>query len=288
MDIRLFRSDDLEGVAELIARLNRRPDNHIVYLGDDPDEIRDAFTNDLTDLPAEKAVLVAVEGDAIAGVWGLEIDGERGRAYMWGPFVEHKDWEQVAEQLHAGLAEIAPPGTNWFQIAVGAENRRVQEFAVRLGYKPRDRRHYTMNLPRASFSRAAADGVIELTEAAQPAFAALHDKLFPETYYDGAELIQRLDETRRGWVTEDLRGYVYVECKPDLGWASLEFIGVDPAGRDKGHGRALLSRACEWLLSHPLVEAVDLSVASDNPAVGLYRKAGFMIKKEICVFQLEA
>jgi len=287
MDIRQYRNDDANAVANLIARLNRLPQHHICYLGTDPDEIKHSLANSLDDLPAEKAVLVAYDQETLVGVWGLEIDSTRGRCYMWGPFVDHDDWQTVAEQLHEGLADIMPDGTNWFQMGLERENVNARQLADQLGYQQNSDSGYIMNLPRDKFERVDTNRVRDLPETDRPAFAALHDKLFPTTYYSGAEIIERLNDKRRAWVTEDLLGYVYVECKPDHGWASLEFVGVDEAARGKGYGRALVSRACEWLFTHPKVATVDLAVSSDNPAVQLYQQAGFLFKNEICVYQKE-
>lgn len=287
IEIRQLRKGDIGQAAEFIARLNRRPEDHIVYLGTEPDEIQDSLLNDLTDLPAEEAVAVAVEGDRIVGLWGVEMDNSRGRAYMWGPFVEHEPWQETAAKLYDAIEALVPDGTTWFQIAIGSKNVRVHDLAERMGYPKRETNHFNMALSRADYRPANDSMVIELPESARDAFAALHDRHFPNTYYDGAELLGRLSETRRGWITEDNLGYVYVECKPEHGWASLEFVGVDERARGRGYGRALLSKACGWLLGHEKIDTVELSVAGDNRAMSLYKKTGFRIAKEIVVFQKE-
>ena len=105
-------------------------------------------------------------------------------------------------------------------------------------------------LPREALTPVDATGVMEVTRANQSAFAELHDRLFPTTYYNGAELVERLNENRRAWLTEDLLGYIYVECKPDHGWASLEFVGVDEAADDVGQTHLLRLDLVEPLQQH--------------------------------------
>jgi ribosomal protein S18 acetylase RimI-like enzyme len=287
MDIRKYTADDLEQVVELVARLNARPEHHVCYLGTEVDEIRDAFLNDLPDLPADEVVVVAAEGDRLIGVWGLEVDAARGRAYQWGPFVDHPEWQNVANRLWDKLLEIRPAGTNDFRTGVADENTRFLKFADEHKFELSDKQHYTMELKRPAFTPSSSDGVIALPEAETEKFAALHDAIFPDTYYNGREIVARICDTRKVFVTEDTCGYIYIELKPDLGFASLEFIGVGEGGRGKGYGSALLLKGCDWTFSHPRVDSLQLNVASDNSAVRLYRKHGFEIKRKILALSLD-
>ncbi len=287
MLIRQYRSNDLDDIASLVARLNNRPEHHNCYLGSELDEIRDAFLNDLPDLPAEDAVLVATDADRLIGVLGLEVDAARGRAYLWGPFVDHPEWQSVADRLWSRALEIRPDNVCDFRTGIAAENERSLEFAQAHEFELSDKQHYTMELQRSAFLSSDANGVVELQEAQTDKFAALHDTVFPDTYYNGQEIVARIGDTRKVFVTEDVSGYAYLELKPELGFASLEFIGVGESGRGRGYGSALLSKGCEWTFSHPKIDSMTLSVASNNPAVRLYQKHGFGIKQKILALSLK-
>lgn len=66
-------------------------------------------------------------------------------------------------------------------------------------------------------------------------------------------------------------GYGFVAAEvPELS------IGVLPAARGRGHGRALLAALC-LAADHRGLPGLSLSVEPDNPAVRLYRDAGFAV-----------
>lgn len=53
-------------------------------------------------------------------------------------------------------------------------------------------------------------------------------------------------------------------------------MGMPPAARGLGVGRAVLSAALDWAADHPLIEKVYLGVVPENaPAVALYESLGF-------------
>lgn len=53
-------------------------------------------------------------------------------------------------------------------------------------------------------------------------------------------------------------------------------MGVAPAWRDRGVGRALLEALLEWAGDHPVIERVDLGVYVENArAIHLYESMGF-------------
>jgi len=287
VNIRRFRLNDLDPLAELVARLNVRPEHHVCYLGTEVKEIRDAYMNDLPDLPAEEAVVVALEDDRPFGTLGLEVDAVRGRAYLWGPFVDHPEWQDVANRLWDRLLEIKPDSVSDLRTGVAAENTQFLEFAEAHEFVLSDRQHYTMELKRAAYRPASINGVLELPEAVYDRFTALHDAIFPDTYYNGQEIVARIGETRKVFVTEDVAGYIYIELKPKLGFASLEFIGVGEDGRGKGYGSALMARGCEWTFSHPGIDVLQLNVASDNSAVRLYEKHLFETKRRILALSID-
>lgn len=115
--------------------------------------------------------------------------------------------------------------------------------------------------------------------------AVLHDKLFPTTYFDGAELGARLCGTRKAFVNKEVTGYAYGEVRPEVGVGGVDFVGVDAAARGSGLAGRLLNRILTWIFSHPSIPAVELTVADGNPAERIYVRAGFRRQLRIVAFE---
>ena len=67
-------------------------------------------------------------------------------------------------------------------------------------------------------------------------FIALHNHVFSNTYYDGNEIIERLSNTNKLFVSmknDKLEGYVYVEVNPEFQEANIEFIATAENSRRK-------------------------------------------------------
>src|SRR5690606_11556014 len=70
----------------------------------------------------------------------------------------------------------------------------------------------------------------ELTKDYYSELVQLHDKSFPNTYYNGQQIIKRLNEERKVFIIVNdgqLCGYIYVEAEPTYGEASIEFFAVE-------------------------------------------------------------
>lgn len=116
----------------------------------------------------------------------------------------------------------------------------------------------------------------------------LHDKTFPNTYYDGEEIISRLNNHRKVFVckeAKELTGYIYVEAEPEFDEGSIEFFAVNESQRGKGIGCYLLTMALRWLFSFNSIDSVSLCVNSKNEkAINLYKMAGFKEKHQLSYF----
>lgn len=82
-----------------------------------------------------------------------------------------------------------------------------------------------------------------------------------------------------GWAGDEPVAAYCLQLQDGEGW--IEALAVAPAGQGRGYGRALLAHAIATLRAHGAT-AVKLQVASTNePAVGLYRRAGFGAEREV-------
>ena len=95
----------------------------------------------------------------------------------------------------------------------------------------------------------------QVEEASQQVFEqfiVLHNNIFPNTYYEGNEIIERLSDTNKLFVSMKngkLEGYVYVEVNPEFHEANIEFIATAENSRRKGVGERILQGAIQYIFS---------------------------------------
>ncbi len=102
---------------------------------------------------------------------------------------------------------------------------------------------------------------------------------FPNTYYEGNEIIERLSDTNKLFVSmknDKLEGYVYVEVSPEFQEANIEFIATAENSRRKGVGERLLQAAIQYIFSFHGMREIELCLNANNDrAMKLYKKVGF-------------
>jgi hypothetical protein len=65
-------------------------------------------------------------------------------------------------------------------------------------------------------------------------FISLHDTVFPNTYYSGKEIIERMSSNQKVYTSGEgsgLKGYLNAEYNLEEQEGSIEFIGVDEKDR---------------------------------------------------------
>ena len=112
---------------------------------------------------------------------------------------------------------------------------------------------------------------------------ALHNQLFPNTYFSAAQLIAMSAETDKRLMIEQvdgrLAGYIFLQARPASRDAYIDFLGVAEPFRRRGLAGRLLSRALDWVFARPFVEEVTLTVHTSNiAALALYEAAGFQMR----------
>ena len=277
MIIRQLTNTDFASIAALIAKVNRHKEHNITDLGTDPAEIEHFLRTDLLDLDADKGFWLAFADDQLVGVWGLDYDAAKGYLYSLGPYIDHSEWKDVALSLWEKVERTIPADTKEILYSVNARNENVINFAIERGFTLRVV-GLLLKLTPADFTPAEHGHIIELPDDAKPAFIALHDQLFPGTYYSGEDILGRCDGVRKVFANDPLTGYIYVEPRPDYSEAHLEFIGVHPDAQGQGLGKALLSKAIDYVFSFPTIQELTLTVRENNPARHLYERVGFKVE----------
>ena len=292
MDITRLGSNDDE-VSEVVAfmtRLNRESRHHVLYVDEDEAALRRTMAD--FDLSPQDTFVVARDNGTVKGVLGFDADERLGRAWAYGPFVEHAEHQHVAEALWESSVPLLPPDISEIEVAFDVRNKALERFAEEHGmelYKDMP----VLALRNHDWARVASKGhrIVDHRPEHQPALEQLHDETFPSTFWSAREIVERLDERRRLRVAETddgLVGYVYAEVDPPTHQGGIEFLAVAPDQRRRGIGNALVEDTLSWLFSEPEVEEVFVIVEDDNPAgKGLFEGFGFRVIRRMRAFRTQ-
>lgn len=239
-------------------RLQADPAHLIGFHG----ETRDEVAEELADLRPDwwSGAAVATDGDGrLRGVLTVDAPPEKGRAFMYGPFVDvpaahpaaDKVWQRTADELFShvsGLSRMDGVGT--LDLFGHRQNRLLADFAARhdVAVDDTQRVFELAGAPlRALLVRAADrpstsdDRVVPMPDdpVVREAVVRLHDRCFPTTVTPGAELVADPGE----------HIVVVLMGKELLGYATgftqaeeyfVHMVGVDPRVRSRGVGRILV------------------------------------------------
>ncbi|WP_106495021.1 GNAT family N-acetyltransferase [Lentibacillus sp. Marseille-P4043] len=289
---KLINGNDIpmKEAANFIAQWNQQDVHHIGYCGTTAGEIVDYLATDLTDVPYENSFLGVVDNGKMIGLLGFDADLEDAQAELWGPFVDPGYDANIAIWLWDELLRIIPLEIKHVSIFSNIENSLATEFAERLNFEQKTDQ-IVLLFERGKLGELPKHWALELMQQGYGSFIDLHDNIFPDTYFNGHEIIDRLTATQKVFVIkseERLAGYVYVEANPEYGEGSIEFIGVDSMYRGNSYGKSLLATAVQWLFTFDSINEIQLCVAANNKqAIGLYQSVGFRLEHELHFFVRE-
>ncbi|MBM7587779.1 ribosomal protein S18 acetylase RimI-like enzyme [Bacillus pakistanensis] len=281
---------NIEELAGFLAKLNGQPKHHIGYCGVTKKEIMNVLQNDFSDDPLEDSFFLVKEEGEIVGAIGFDIDHDDRSAEVWGPFISKADgWEEIAMKLWMG-SEPNRKSLNELHFFVNHQNERVSGFIKSLRARKKGE-HKTFKINARQFSGASSEEIEELPTALNQAFIQLHNKVFPETYYTGEDILGRINQYNKVLALKgshkELIGYVYVEIQPDQNEASLEYVAVTSSKRKFGYGTKLITAALETIFAYPSIKEVSICVNTDlSGAIRLYKRAGFYQIHSLLHYQL--
>lgn len=285
MEIKRVRDDDVKEVAQFITKLNNVEESHIGFCGTNSDEVVQALKNDLTDIPFTDSFVVAYEQDCIIGVIGFDGDLDGKIAEVWGPFILENKWH-MASSLWDSLVELLPSEIDALHLFPNKKNVKVLQLAEEHNFQ-KNSEQAILDFPRSRIKELKDVAVVELTPVFYKDMMELHDEVFPSTYYNGQQIVDRLNEERKVFIIEEhgeLAGYIYVEAVPEFGEGTIEFFAVKNSKRGQGVGVQLLSTALQWLFTFDSMDSVRLCVNANNKAIRLYKKVGFQHIHDLCYF----
>ncbi|MBW3621372.1 MAG: GNAT family N-acetyltransferase [Actinobacteria bacterium] len=290
MDIRPIRDDEVDGAARWLGDQQADPARHIASESMDPA----AIATDLRQLEPRglEDVLVAVDGDTIVGLLGVEHDTDPPRVWWRGPFVaDGADVDTVADALlAAGRAQLPDHVTEeefgpderhaWLPAVAGRHGFHAEEASAVL---VRGLGGDLDDLRGAAEDPAGELVVVPATTDLAPVVAGLHDAIFPGTHASGSRIASARDDAavlvaRSG---AEVTGYIAIERQQDA-TGYIDYLGVSPGARRGGVGRVLVAAGCLHLAEAYACPSVNLTVRESNRgARRLYESLGFVQERLI-------
>jgi ribosomal protein S18 acetylase RimI-like enzyme len=284
MNLLSISNEHFPELAALIDQHGRQPSRQCLHAC--TGEAIPALIEEMEQLAQKKELLYvgAWEQNKLVGALGCEFDPESGRGWLRGPLIEESRWP-AAQALYDHLSACLPANINRLDSFLNAQNNRGQAFYISQGFEYRSAAHvYQADRPASQEKPAGGRPreVHPLRSESRDEFEKLHDRVFPDTYYTGAQITGLQGDNHRVFLWEvdkTVAGYVYVVVEP---WASegyIEFLGVDESFRGRGGGGLLLDAALTWAFSDLDMPQVGLTVSDQNTnARRLYERAGFHLK----------
>lgn len=289
LKIRMMDEADIGTVSKLLSQLNSIEESHIGYCGKDRNEIAKYMINDISDVKYTESFVLAHEDKELVGVLGFDADFEDHSAEIWGPFIVPDKWN-IAFDLWHKMTDMLPDEIDSLEMFPNLKNKRARQLAEKLSFE-KDSDETILVFERNKSHELKSVSIEELTPEYYSDMVQLHDKTFPNTYYSGHEIIERLNDFRKVFIITNkdrLYGYIYVEAEPEFGEASIEFFAVEKSQRGNGIGGQLLTGALKWLFTFKEMESITLCVNSANDkAINLYKKVGFQHLHDLCSFTKE-
>jgi ribosomal protein S18 acetylase RimI-like enzyme len=276
---------DFQGIAALIMAHSRRPERRCIH--SDPRSTLEEALAELVHLDAigELGFVTAIDQGRLVGCAGAEFDLGLKRAWLRGPFVEMEEaaqWAALAGSLLQALEAHLPAEIDILDSFLDLANEWGQRLYQAAGYR-RVRLVHVYQAEAGVSPGKAPVGCVEMKSKHADRVAELHRQLFPNTYLtaemivaaasgNGGPAQKRIVYEKDGQVL----GYVY--GSENMGEGVVDFLGVDPAVRRQGIGRALLLAILFWIFIERGLEKASLTVHDELVnAQALYEQVGFRL-----------
>jgi ribosomal protein S18 acetylase RimI-like enzyme len=269
---------DYLSIAAMIVDQNRSPETHCIQSTSTDDPV--AVAEEIKDLYAknELRIMVAELDGEIIGLMGCEFDEGVGRGWTRGPFLTRDLWESPPTSLFQRLLAALPAGIRRLDSFLNERHRQGNRFYLENEFKHKTLVH-VYQADAATWSDVGLEFCPEIDETHARDFITLHDAMFPNTFINGAGILEQLDDDHKIFIYtngSDLGGYIYISVDKFGGEGYIEFIAVQPELRGKGIGYALLQCALNWCFSRRNLAQVGLTVSEElTNAQSLYAKVGF-------------
>ena len=277
MKIKKVDESNLGEAVSFVARLNQHLTHQISYFGETGAEIKADFS--VLQPPDGYGFVATSDEGQVIGFFGREMDLELGRSWLFGPLVEHPDWDATADQLYQAILAALPLEVTDQELYCHAQNSRVQKFALRHGF-PFHAEGAVLVLDVSQREKNVAFDAVEFDEEYALQLAVLHAELFSNTYYSAEQLINLSKEEDKRLlihlINGNLVGYIFAQVRAASQDGYIDFVGVEESFRCQGIGRSLVAQAVDWAVQKPFVKKITMTVNTNNTsALHMYHALGF-------------
>lgn len=265
---------------------NPAGEHHIGYFGVTPEDIRQSVL--MLNLAYTRGFRLALLGNRLVGVCGVDIDPAIGRAWLYGPLVVAEAWADVADALYAAVQPAIPAGIGEHEMFIDSGNVNGRSFAQRHSFIGHGEWAIYFIAPDQLAALPAAEAEPWAARWAE-SLVALHDSLFPRSNYTLAYMLAERDRGATLLTLADgdrLAGYFFGRAEAESGEAYVDLVGVAPEYQGRGLGRRLMLAGLAELRRLPGLRQVNLTVAANNTtAMRLYDSLGFVKEREMSAFR---
>jgi ribosomal protein S18 acetylase RimI-like enzyme len=278
----LVAPGDWPALGAFIFRSNRSPDGRVRCLHGDQGDDERSHVAELAELPADQAAFWRASGahGETLGVIGCKIDRSQQRAWIRGPWAVPGLSSAALESSLLNTLERALPEVTRFDAFPSEDDERLAALYLGASYRRMDVHRVMQAALGDAGTASAADARIA---PAQPAdlrqWLPLHHGLFPGSYLSDDDIAAAISDGLRlvltAWLDRRPAGYLVAQDDTAMGELYVDYLGVAPAARGRGLGRALLLQAIRWGEGRGRRRAA-LTVRQDRAeAMSLYLQCGF-------------
>jgi ribosomal protein S18 acetylase RimI-like enzyme len=278
----LVPASEWPSLGTFIFQSNRHADGRVRCLHGDQGDDERSHVVELADLPSGEAAFwrVAGLGGQTLGVIGCEIDRSQRRAWIRGPWSAPGPSSASMEATLLDTLERALPEIDRLDAFPSADDEMLGALYRSAGYR-RLALHRVMQAALGQAGTApATDARIRLARIDELRHGLpLHHGLFPGSYLSDGDIAAAISDDARlvlsAWVDGVPAGYAVAKDDATMNEVYVDYLGVDPAARGRGLGRALLLHVIRWGERRGRRRAA-LTVRQDRAeALSLYLQCGF-------------
>lgn len=281
MEIRPFRPEDAEGLAELSAYCMKGETDFVLNpYWQTADELFAEFERFGID-PGEHLLVADAGGGDVLGMAGFLRRPGSSEAGMCVPIVRRGERGKGlgGELLRAARQHGAGPlGIRLVTAGIGTRNRAGYSLLTSLGFRP-VRQHFLMRCDEKPAASPAGEGVV--LEDAKPddadAILAVYSQCGFEAR-DAAAMRRALEDGRHAHVVARRDGEVVGFSELETHWPTrvwLSYVGVAPDARDGGIGTTLVTGSIATQFERGAETALLLLSPANRTALRAYEKSGF-------------
>ena len=258
--------------------MSKDPARHCIHSwsGESSKEIAEGLVNYFND--GELLYFMAFKGDKLIGTMGAEFDEEMACAWLHGPLIDAKHWENCIDPMIEKILEILPPKIKEFRVYLNTKNVSGIAFYQKQGFIKKEHPSFVYQLSRIDRVPFPSHIYTPLGKTHIANFKRLFEKLFPNTYYSVERLLEMQGKSHEIFIVQSkhtFAGFVVINRDEH----EIQFLGVEPVFRRKGYGKILLSTGINYLFDNEKMDQVDLNVNGELENVQkLYKSIGFSLK----------